>query len=85
MAATALIMEFWTAGRINPAVWISIVLVIVVAVNLCGVKVFGEMEFWVSSLKVLVLTAVVLILLVLACGGGPTSVSFIFLSQAKRN
>ncbi|CAH0027969.1 unnamed protein product, partial [Clonostachys rhizophaga] len=72
MAATALIMEFWTQDRINPAVWISIVLVLIIIVNFCGVKVFGEMEFWVSSLKVIILTGVILIMLVLACGGGPT-------------
>ncbi|CAG9978566.1 unnamed protein product [Clonostachys byssicola] len=72
MAATALIMEFWTQDRINPAVWISIVLVLIIIVNFCGVKVFGEMEFWVSSLKVIILTGVILIMLILACGGGPT-------------
>lgn len=54
--------------------WISIVLVIIIAVNFCSVKVFGEMEFWVSSIKVIVLTGVIILMLVLACGGGPTSV-----------
>ncbi|CAI6094996.1 unnamed protein product [Clonostachys chloroleuca] len=58
MAATALIMEFWTQDRVNPAVWISIVLVLIIIVNFCGVKVFGEME--------------VLGVFVEACGAGPT-------------
>lgn len=54
--------------------WISVVLVIIIIVNFCSVKIFGEMEFWVSSLKVIILSGVVILMLVLACGGGPTSV-----------
>lgn len=37
-------LQFWTQDRVNPAVWISIVLVLIIIVNFCGVKVFGEME-----------------------------------------
>jgi yeast amino acid transporter len=71
--ATILITsQFWTAKSVNPAVWISIVFVIVIVVNLCSVKIFGEMEFWVSSLKVIILTGTIILMLVLACGGGPT-------------
>lgn len=71
MAAAALIMQFWTEDRVNPAVWISIVFVIILAINFMSVKAFGEFEFWLSSLKVLILIAVILLMFILSLGGGP--------------
>lgn len=67
-----MVIRYWVpTGKINPGVWITISLVAIIAINYFGVKFFGEFEFWLSSLKVLVILALIMVSLILACGGGP--------------
>ncbi|KAK2014449.1 amino acid permease [Colletotrichum eremochloae] len=72
LSAFALIMKFWVGDRINPAVFITIALVLILLINSISVKAFGEFEFWLSSLKVVIMVGVILLLFILALGGGPT-------------
>lgn len=51
--------------------FITVILVIIMVINYTSVKAFGEFEFWLSSLKVIILLGVMILLLVIACGGGP--------------
>lgn len=47
-------------------------LVVIICTNYFGgVKFFGEFEFWLSSLKIIIIVALIILSLVLACGGGP--------------
>lgn len=55
----------------NPGVFIAIFLVAIVAINYFGVRFFGELEFWLSSAKVIIIFGLILLSLVLVCGGGP--------------
>lgn len=61
-----------TADEVNPGVFITVFFVVIVCINYFGVKFFGEFEFWLSSLKVIVIVALILLSLILALGGGPT-------------
>ncbi|PWN46136.1 hypothetical protein IE81DRAFT_319518 [Ceraceosorus guamensis] len=73
ISATALIIGFWDVEqKISPAVWISILLVLVTFVNFAGVRWFGEVEFWMSTLKVVTVVGLIILMLVLDLGGGPT-------------
>ncbi|KXH65891.1 amino acid permease [Colletotrichum salicis] len=72
LSAFALIMKFWVRDRVNPAVFITIALVLILLINSISVKAFGEFEFWLSSLKVIIMIGVILLLFILAVGGGPT-------------
>ncbi|KAI8265746.1 Dicarboxylic amino acid permease [Colletotrichum sp. SAR 10_98] len=72
LSAFALIMKFWVSDRVSPAVFITIALVLILVINSVSVKAFGEFEFWLSSLKVLIMIGVILLLFILAVGGGPT-------------
>lgn len=73
LVAGALTMTFWVSkDKVNPGVWITIFLVIIVVVNILGVRFFGEIEFWLSCLKVLTCLGLIILLLVIALGGGPT-------------
>jgi amino acid transporter len=65
-------MKFWVGDRVNPAVFITIMLVLIVLINYVSVNVFGEVEFWLSAAKVLVMVGIIILLIVLALGGGPT-------------
>lgn len=65
-------LQFWVdRERINPGVFIAIFLVVILAVNYLGSSIFGEVEFWMSTIKVLVLVGLILLSLILALGGGP--------------
>jgi amino acid transporter len=44
LAAAATLINFWD-NSINPAIWYSVFIVIIVVINFCGVKVYGEVSF----------------------------------------
>lgn len=65
------LIQYWVGDRVSPAVFITVILVIIMVINYTSVKAFGEFEFWLSSLKVIILLGVMILLLGIACGGGP--------------
>lgn len=72
LTAAALVIQYWVPReKVNPGVFIAVFLVVILAINYFGVAFFGEFEFWLSSLKIVVMVAVILLSLVLALGGGP--------------
>lgn len=72
MTAAALVLQYWVdRDRVNPGVFITVFLVVIICINYWGVKFFGELEFWMSSLKVVIVVALILLSLILALGGGP--------------
>lgn len=72
LVASSLVIQLWVKPEVvNPGVFIAIFLVVIIVINFLGVKYFGEMEFWLSSVKVLVIIGLILVSLILACGGGP--------------
>lgn len=72
LTATALVIKYWVKPeKVNAGVFIAIFLVAIVLINYFGVKFFGEFEFWLSSIKVAVILGLILLSLILACGGGP--------------
>ena len=73
LTAAALVIQYWLdREQVNPGVWITIFLVIIVAMNFIGVKFFGEFEFWLSTFKVIVMIGLIILLFVIMLGGGPT-------------
>lgn len=73
LVAGALVMSFWVSTeKVNPGVWITVFLVVIVVVNVLGVRFFGEIEFWLSCLKVLTCLGLILLLFIIALGGGPS-------------
>lgn len=67
LSASALLIGFWTV-KIPMAIWIFIFLIIVALINLGGVRLYGEMEFWFSSVKVITIVAVIILGLILDLG-----------------
>jgi amino acid permease len=55
----------------SPALWVTLILVAIIAINYFGVGLFGEFEFWLSSAKVLIMIGLIIFTLVIAAGGGP--------------
>ncbi|RAL15155.1 dicarboxylic amino acid permease agtA [Aspergillus homomorphus CBS 101889] len=72
LTAGALVISYWVdKERVNPGVWITIFLVLIVSINYFGVRFFGEFEFWLSSFKVIVILGLILLSFILMLGGGP--------------
>ncbi|KAJ9098483.1 hypothetical protein QFC19_006350 [Naganishia cerealis] len=71
--ASVVVIQYWDPEKhINAAVWCSIIIVVIVAINILGVAFFGEIEFWMSTCKVLVLVGLLLLGIILDLGGGPS-------------
>lgn len=71
ISAAAFVIEYWT--DLNVAIWISIFWVTIVALNFCAVQVFGEVEFWIASIKIITLTGLIILGIVIFFGGAPAS------------
>ncbi|KAI8938622.1 hypothetical protein NX059_004494 [Plenodomus lindquistii] len=72
LTATALILQEWkSAEEVNPGVWIAVFLTVIIAINYFGIKFFGELEFWLSTTKVITIVGLIILSFLLAVGAGP--------------
>lgn len=72
LTAAAIVISYWPSVQdVNPGAWIAIMLVAVWAVNLFGVGVWGEMEFWFSLIKIAAIVGLIILGIILDAGGGP--------------
>jgi amino acid transporter len=46
-------------------------MVAIIVINYFGVKLFGELEFWLSAFKIIVILGIILTSFIFAMGGGP--------------
>ncbi|WVR07068.1 hypothetical protein IAU60_004107 [Kwoniella sp. DSM 27419] len=56
---------------VSPAVWISMSIVIIIALNCFHVKFYGESEFYFASLKIILIVMLILMTFVVMLGGNP--------------
>ncbi|CAG7845895.1 Uncharacterized amino-acid permease C777.04 [Serendipita indica DSM 11827] len=68
--AAVLVVNYWTKSVPNPA-WMVIFITFIFLINLLGIRVFGELEFWFSSIKVIALIALILFGIIVDLGGNP--------------
>lgn len=71
LTTSAMVIDYWNPG-INKAVWISIMLVVIIALNFMPVRYYGESEFWFALLKILLIIGLLLLSFILFWGGGPS-------------
>ncbi|ODQ57222.1 hypothetical protein WICANDRAFT_102233 [Wickerhamomyces anomalus NRRL Y-366-8] len=72
ITAGALVLQYWVSrDKVNPGVWITIFIIVILLINIFGVKIFGEFEFWLSCLKVLIVLGLIILLFIIMLGGGP--------------
>jgi len=71
IVAATLTINYWTHGSINNNAWVAIFLVVIVTINLFGVKGYGEAEFVFSIIKVIAVVGYIILGIILAAGGGP--------------
>lgn len=69
-SAGAIILDYWKTA-VPIGVWIAIILLVNLALNIFAVKIFGEAEFWFASIKLITILGLILVGLVIMCGGAP--------------
>ncbi len=68
LSAAAVLMSYWSDA--NPAIWISVFLVVVVAINLLGTRAYGEAEFWFASIKIITIVGLIILSICIDLGVG---------------
>ncbi|XHF99998.1 hypothetical protein AWENTII_003473 [Aspergillus wentii] len=72
LTAAALIISYWLdAESVNPGVWITAFLALIITANYLATPFFGKFEFFLSAFKVLVVLGLIILSTVLVFGGGP--------------
>jgi yeast amino acid transporter len=70
LTASGITVGYWNSG-INIGVFITVFLVLVVIINLCGVRGYGEAEFVFSTVKIIAVVGFIILSIVIDCGGAP--------------
>lgn len=68
--AAGVVVQYWTQS-VHIAIWMVIFIAFIFVVNLLGVRVFGELEFWFSSIKIVALIGLLLMGIIIDLGGNP--------------
>ncbi|KAI1804167.1 amino acid permease/ SLC12A domain-containing protein [Daldinia bambusicola] len=70
ITAAAVVISYWPT-TMPVAVWITVMLVVIIALNFFPVGVYAEVEFWCASIKVFAIIGLLILSVVLFFGGGP--------------
>ncbi|GKZ38716.1 hypothetical protein AbraIFM66950_011152 [Aspergillus brasiliensis] len=70
ISAAVVLIQYWN-DSVNPAIWVTILIVISAIVSLLFIRVYGEVEFVFAILKILLIIGIILMGLVIDLGGVP--------------
>ncbi|OJJ81170.1 amino acid permease GAP1 [Aspergillus glaucus CBS 516.65] len=70
IVAASITIDYWDSN-ISNAAWVAIFWVMIVVINMFGVKGYGEAEFVFSMIKVIAVLGFIILGIILNCGGGP--------------
>ncbi|KAK4702354.1 hypothetical protein P7C70_g3871, partial [Phenoliferia sp. Uapishka_3] len=74
ISAAAFVIQYWSSvADLNVAIWISVFLVVICSFNFLGVRAYGEAEFWLSIIKIVTIIGLLILGLIITCGGVPGS------------
>ncbi|KAF2809178.1 uncharacterized protein BDZ99DRAFT_521623 [Mytilinidion resinicola] len=77
ISATAVLVQFWN-DEINPAAWISIIIVVAVSLNIFAVSIYGEAEFIFAAIKIVTIVGLLITAFIEDLGGSPAGDRFGF-------
>lgn len=70
ISAAVMVIEYWPNG-VSSAAWITILFAIMVVTNSLPVRVYGEVEFVLGSIKLLTIVGLMILMFIITLGGGP--------------
>ncbi|MCJ1309223.1 hypothetical protein MMC25_002880 [Agyrium rufum] len=71
ITAAGLTIQYWR-DDINIGVWIAVFLSLLIAVQFFGVRGYGEVEFFLSVIKIIAICGFIILGIIINCGGVPT-------------
>lgn len=71
LVAASITIDYWHPG-VNKALFVAIFYLVILVINLFGVKGYGEVESVFSVIKIAAVVGFLILSVVLVCGGGPT-------------
>ncbi|CAL5871560.1 uncharacterized protein PFLUO_LOCUS5813 [Penicillium psychrofluorescens] len=71
ISAAALVIDYWP-NAVSSAVWITVLYVVIFFVNILPVRVYGELEFFLGSIKLTTIVGLMLLMFIITLGGTPT-------------
>ncbi|KAH8829010.1 amino acid permease [Flagelloscypha sp. PMI_526] len=71
ITASSILMNYWTRDPSLTPAWITMCTVVVILINVFGAGIYGEAEFFFASIKVFTIIGLMILSVVLFCGGGP--------------
>lgn len=70
ISAATTVISYWQGAKdINPAAWISLILVLILFLNIFAVKIYGEAEFIFASIKIITIIGLLILALIIDVGG----------------
>ncbi|KAF7309445.1 General APC amino acid permease [Mycena indigotica] len=70
--AAVILLTFWDKDVNHAAIYTALIVILVCAINIFGVRYFGESEFFFSVTKLLIIIIILFAGLILDLGGGPS-------------
>jgi amino acid transporter len=67
ISAICVLFAYWT--DLNPSVWIVVTIVLTFAVGMSAIRIYGVVEFWFASLKVVFIVFLIILGLIIDLGG----------------
>ncbi|KAF9029726.1 hypothetical protein BDZ89DRAFT_950315 [Hymenopellis radicata] len=71
VVAASIVIQYWDKANNHLAIYVTVMLLGMVAINLAGVKYFGEFEFWFAFIKIITVVGLCIMCLVVDLGGAP--------------
>ncbi|KAI9655650.1 MAG: glyceraldehyde-3-phosphate dehydrogenase 1 [Alyxoria varia] len=77
ITAASFTITYWDPNnsRLHPSIWVIVFLGLIILINLCGIKVYGEAEYIFSIIKVVAVVAFIILGVVL-CSGSSEQMGF---------
>ncbi|KAJ5223242.1 Amino acid/polyamine transporter I [Penicillium chermesinum] len=70
ISAAALVIDYWPNG-VSSAVWITILYITIFVTNILPVRIYGELEFFLGSIKLTTIVGLMILMFIITLGGDP--------------
>jgi len=71
IVAATFTIEYWNGDKVNNNAWVAVFLVLIVVINLFGIKGYGEAEFVFAIIKITAVIGFIILGIIINIGGGP--------------
>ena len=71
IVAASIVIQYWDQNDNHLAIYVTVMLIFILAIQLAGVRYFGEIEFWFALIKITTMLGLFVLCLVVDLGGAP--------------